>query len=126
MSKFNVYKHATKGPVAVKIGFSWPGFFFTWVWMLIKQLWGMAIAWIAIWIVMNILFSAAGYAGSQGGTNPLALGGLGLWLALHLIPGFNGNKWRESNLANRGYSQSGTFEAESAEAAISQANGSKA
>lgn len=90
--------------------------------MLIKQLWGTAIAWIAMWIVMNILFSASGYLGNEGGTNPLALGGLALFLVLHLIPGFRGNKWREANLIKRGYMQISTVQADTHEGAITQAN----
>ena len=122
MNTFNVYRHATKGTVAVKMGFSWPGFFFTWIWMLIKQLWGTAVVWIAMWIVMNILLSAAGYVGNQGGTNPLALGGLALFLVLHLIPGFMGNRWREVNLLKRGYKQIGTAQGDTPEGAATQVN----
>jgi len=36
MKRFNVYKHPTLGTDAVKIGFSWPAFFFGLFWMLVQ------------------------------------------------------------------------------------------
>ena len=34
MRAYQVFKHPEKGFKAVKDGFSWPGFFFTWLWSL--------------------------------------------------------------------------------------------
>jgi len=38
MKIYEVYQHPVKGYAAVKIGFSWPGFFFGIIWALIKKL----------------------------------------------------------------------------------------
>ena len=40
---YNIYSHPNKVPVAVKQGFSWPGFFFGGFWALLKGLWVHAI-----------------------------------------------------------------------------------
>jgi len=36
---FNIYHHPIHGYEAVKVGFSWPAFFFAFIWMLLKRLW---------------------------------------------------------------------------------------
>ena len=53
MRKFKVYKHSTQRVEiveAVKVGFSWPAFFFSFWWMFAKGLWIRAL----IWIVASI------------------------------------------------------------------------
>ena len=40
MKTFQVYKHPIAGIEAIKVGFSFPAFFFGWIWMFIKKLWG--------------------------------------------------------------------------------------
>ena len=57
MKTFNVYKHPTQGIEAVKIGFSWPAFFFGIIWMLVKKLWGLAGMWFAAYIVLSLIES---------------------------------------------------------------------
>ncbi|MFH1007349.1 MAG: hypothetical protein V1800_07605 [Candidatus Latescibacterota bacterium] len=48
--KFVVFSHPVQGYEAVKEGFSYPGFLFTFVWALYKKLWGdAAITIIAMW-----------------------------------------------------------------------------
>jgi len=88
--------------------------------MLSKQLWG----WSALWIVLYLSLSLV-----DPGTDEFEPGGpQGLvylhlaagYLALTLIPGFQGNKWREKNLVRRGFEMLGTVQAETPEAAISQ------
>ena len=36
MKTFQVYKHPIAGIEAIKVGFSFPAFFFGWIWMFIK------------------------------------------------------------------------------------------
>jgi len=45
MKVFKVYKHPVSGYEAVKVGFSWPGFFWIVTWLLWKRLWGIAGVW---------------------------------------------------------------------------------
>ncbi|MCY4487204.1 MAG: DUF2628 domain-containing protein [Deltaproteobacteria bacterium] len=39
MKKFSILRHATSGYEVVKNGWSWPAFFFTWIWAFVKKLW---------------------------------------------------------------------------------------
>lgn len=120
MKTFNVYRHPIQGLEAVKVGFSWPAASAGPIWMLRKQLWG----WSALWIVLYLSLSLV-----DPGTDEFEPGGpQGLvylhlaagYLALTLIPGFQGNKWREKNLVRRGFEMLGTIQAETPEAALSQ------
>ena len=39
----------------VKIGWPWPGFFFTWIWALVKKLWGIGFGVFAVAFVVMIV-----------------------------------------------------------------------
>jgi hypothetical protein len=38
MAEYNIYKNPSGSTVAVKKGWSWPAFLFTWIWALLKGL----------------------------------------------------------------------------------------
>lgn len=121
MKTFNVYKHPTLGIEAVKVGFSWPAFFFGIIWMLVKKLWGLAGIWFAAYIVLSLIETVTDQS-AEGGAQTLvylilAAGYFTLWL----VPAFKGNKWREENLSKRGYEQLATVQAETSDAAVAQA-----
>lgn len=121
MKTFNVYKHPTLGIEAVKVGFSWPAFFFGIIWMLVKKLWGLAGAWFVAYIVLSLIEKVTDQAG-EGAAQALvylilAAGYFTLWL----IPAFKGNSWREQNLSKRGYEKLATIHAETPDAAVAQA-----
>jgi len=44
MNFYNVYRHPVRGHEAVKLGWSWPGFFFTWIWAFAKRMKSIAVA----------------------------------------------------------------------------------
>ena len=118
MKTFNVYKHPTLGIEAVKVGFSWPAFFFGLIWMLVKKLWGLAGVWFAAYIVLLLVETVTDQS-SEGVAQALvylilAAGYFTLWL----VPAFKGNKWREENLTKRGYEKIATVQAETPDAAI--------
>jgi len=122
MKTFNVYKHPTLGIEAVKVGFSWPAFFFGLIWMLVKKLWGLAGVWFAACIVLSLVEIVTDQS-SEGVAQALvylilAVGNFTLWL----VPGFKGNKWREENLTKRGYEKITTVQAETPDAAVALAS----
>lgn len=122
MTTFNLYKHPTQGIEAVKSGFSWPAFFFGVVWMVVKKLWVLAVVWFVAYVVFAFLGTSM--TPSLEGTGAVindAISTAGQ-AALWLVPAFMGNKWREKNLAMRGYEQLTTVEAESPEDAIALVN----
>lgn len=121
MKRFNVYKHPTRGVEAVKVGFSWPAFFFSNIWMLCKKLWGLAALWTVGYLALNAIETAMDLS-PEGGARAVAYlivaaGNMGLWL----VPAFQGNRWREANLTRRGYRFLSAVEVETPDAAIAQA-----
>lgn len=126
MHQFKVYKHPVRGYEAVKIGFSWPAFFFGLFWTLAKRLWGCALAWFAALLVLAIVDVLLGMAiARMGASESVLVAVLVLFLSfgvlsLYLVSGFKGNQWREANLEKRGYDYLGSMHAETPDAAIAQ------
>lgn len=120
MRTFNVYKHESEGFEAVKLGFSWPAFFFGAIWMLVSGLWPFAVSWIAMVIVLRVIQA---YTDSPNPTLAQAIVALVLlvcYLVLWLVPAFKGNKWRDRNLCKKGYKCVATVQAKSPHAATMQ------
>ncbi|EFI34110.1 Protein of unknown function DUF2506 [Desulfonatronospira thiodismutans ASO3-1] len=113
MRTFKIFKHPTQGYEAVKVGFSWPAFFFDMIWMLVKKLWIVAGIWFCLYIAFAIIDSV-----TQGPFGLFVL--IVIWLSMWLIPGFKGNEWRESNLSGRGYEHIDTVQAGNPDSAIAQ------
>lgn len=109
MKTFRVYQHPSGGMEAVKEGFSWPGFFFGWIWAFVKGLPGYGVgllALVAISVgvsvvseVLGIIFALAGY----------------VWA------GLEGNEWRVQKLDARGYRIVNEVEAETPDGATARA-----
>lgn len=98
--KYNLLEHPkTDLIVAVKIGFSWPAFFFNFIWMLIKGLWVYAGSYLMIGIILSNIEKVVGK------NNSLILDVFILisYVAMILVPGFMGNKWCEERLEEQGY-----------------------
>src|SRR5690349_2366902 len=96
--------------IAVKRGFCWPGFFFSWVWAFVRGLWlegGLILA-----------------AGIIAGVVALASFGGSLWariifgLSIASTVGVRGNFWRTRKLERQGYGLAALLPARSAKAAI--------
>ncbi|MEM0111894.1 MAG: DUF2628 domain-containing protein, partial [Candidatus Parvarchaeota archaeon] len=43
MKTYNIYKHPLGDIKAVKVGWSWPAFFFTWIWAFVKGLYVVGV-----------------------------------------------------------------------------------
>jgi Protein of unknown function (DUF2628) len=120
MKTFNVYRHPIQGLEAVKVGFSWPAASAGPIWMLLKQLWGLSGLWVAMYFALSLVETVVDIS-EPGGAQALVYLLLVMgYLALGLVPGFKGNKWREKNLVRRGFQMLGTVQAETPEAAMSQ------
>jgi hypothetical protein len=120
MKTFNVYRHPIQGLEAVKVGFSWPAASGGPIWMLLKQLWGLSGLWVGIYIALSLIETVTDRSEPGGAQALVYLLLVAGYVALGLIPGFKGNKWREKNLIRRGFEMLGTVQAETPEAAISQ------
>lgn len=120
MKTFNIYKHPTQGYEAVKVGFSWPAFFFGGLWMLAKKLWGIAGLWLAAYIVCSLIDTVIGKSQEGGSQAFVYLALAATYFSLWLIPPFRGNKWREENLSKRGYYLLNTVQTKTPDAAVAQ------
>ncbi len=105
---FKVFKHPTLGYQSVKIGFSWPGLFFSGIWLLTKKLWGYAFVFLSISIFLSFMEAAFEKEESLAGMV------LVLWLEIgvYIFVGVKGNEWRAANLQKRGFELIDTVQAE--------------
>ena len=99
MKTFDIFSNPTGQVEVVKQGFSWPGFFFSWIWGYLAKL----------WIHATVMLIAS-----------LALAPVFMSFLVGIFSGFMGNDWRRTNLQQRGFNLVTTVEAESDEAAKSQ------
>ncbi len=118
MRTFKIYRHPARGLEAVKIGFSWPAFFFGGGWMLAKRLWRIFAILLAAHFALMIFEKAIDASRSSPGELALAyLMLLGGSFTVWLVPAFKGNSWRVSNLVSRGYEFVAEVRAETPESA---------
>ena len=117
MRTYDVYQHPTLGFRTVKQGFSWPAFFFTAFWALIKGLWLIVFIYLSAFALLAVLDYLL-WEMAVGGTYWVKhLGYLILWL----LAGVKGNDWRRSRLNRRGFSLVSTLTAKNSRAAITAA-----
>lgn len=88
MKMYEIYTSPIGGIEAVKKGWSWPAFFFAWIWAFVKGLYGLG----AGVLIFGILFSI-----------PSPALGLVYYLIVGLWLGSDGNARRSSNLISRGF-----------------------
>lgn len=125
MKTFNIYTHPNEKKQAVKVGFSWPAFFFGFIWMLCKKLWFIAFSVFALNIVLTIIEKIAFESFSDKALLLTYVSLIVLYICIWLVPAFQGNKWREHNLMSRGYTKIDTIEADNPDAAIANSNSNK-
>jgi hypothetical protein len=106
---FDIYQHPTLGFEAVKRGFSWPAFCFSWIWAFVKQIWMLGVILLAANIALEVL------SGADDAGVVTAL----IYLVGALVCGKFGNEWRASALRARGFRLVlSTVVAQSTEAAV--------
>ena len=118
MKVFTVYKHESKGYEAVKVGFSWPAFFFSFWWMLVKGFLFSFVFYAAAYVFTGI-YSYNSDINAPFSTNDFFV--LIIGLILWLYPGFYGNSWLNKKYINKGYIGAKVIPATSKEAAIALA-----
>jgi len=109
MKTFNIYRHPELGLQAVKVGFTWPGFFFGIIWMLICKLWAHAAVVFAAGIAISLIIPNNEFGIIM---NFVISIGIGVFI------GASGNQWRIDNLIKRGFQEVMTVEAENKDAAL--------
>src|SRR5437870_3070381 len=109
---FELFRHPLKGPEAVKNGFCWPGFFFTWIWAFAHQLWFAGL----VLLVMSGVLAAFAFLIFHGDWVISAA----LSLALQMVVGFRGSSWRSKSLEARGFEYVCRVNADSAKTALAK------
>jgi hypothetical protein len=118
IKQFKIYENALGIREAVKQGWSWPGFFFTFIWAFIKKMHGLGGSVLGGLAFLLVLFAALELSAREETVNALqALFGV-VEIGLAIVFGVNGNRWREFNLASRGYVAKATVSAETDESAL--------
>lgn len=118
MKQYNVYQHPVHGYEAVKVGFSWPALFFNCFWMAVKKMWGVAVLFFFLRMILENI--RGGLAGSQYEPGLQALLIFPGYVAWAFIPAFKGNLWRRQSLEKRGYEFTREIEAEHLDAALAE------
>ncbi len=99
MKVYEIYEHPERGRKAVKVGFSWPAFFFHLLWALTKGLWLPAVAFL-ITAVLGVLIRDISvisfFLPFIGGTTVLPL-------FVIVCFGNYGNLWISQSLIHQGY-----------------------
>lgn len=136
MKHYKIFKNQIGQIEAVKQGFSWPAFFFTWIWALVKKNWFLAIGILISGILLQGIFHAVTTSSFiyldlierfynrdlfssyfERDLNELINSyylyfyNFLFWVVIVLYwvaIGLKGNAWRESNLLTRGYELMGT------------------
>lgn len=85
---------------AIKKGWSWPGFLFSWIWALAKRQWGLVgLCW--VWMILILA------VGKLSGATAASWSGIVIGLFLILVPGLLvgafGNQWLLETLCGLGY-----------------------
>lgn len=111
MKTFKVFKHPTLGYRAVKVGFSWPGFLFSVIWLLTKKLWGHAL----VLVSSIILLASIEMFFDNAQTSVMVLL---LELGVYIFVGVNCNAWCVTNLQEHGFELIDTLQAETSKTAI--------
>jgi hypothetical protein len=105
MHKYRIYNRE-KGEIrAVKQGWSWPAFFFSWIWAFTKGLIAIGVGVIVYLNFLDRIFSRE-------------LLGILATLACDVWLGVKGNKFVENNLIKKGFKFTGTVYAATAKGAI--------
>lgn len=111
MKQYKIFKHPAGAIEAVKQGWSWPAFFFGFIWALTKKMWNLGIGVLLAFLVIGFIIGV-----EMGEAGDATLNGIGA--TANLIFGVHGNGWRERNLIWRGFQQKQTVSAANAKEAV--------
>ena len=104
MNQYSILQHPTLGLEAVKNGWSWPAFLFTWIWAFVKRLY--MIGWIALLAVMALSSVPVPEAWLVGN------------LIISIALGVKGNELRVKRLRDSGYEEVATVGARTPDGAL--------
>lgn len=110
MKGYKIYEHPCGEIEIVKNGWSWPAFWFTWIWAMVKKLWPVGLIALFGIIIINFIDLYLGVNGPDSFQMFIIVSGIYITIT-GIIFGTNGNHWREENAVQRGYILKGYIEA---------------
>jgi hypothetical protein len=110
-TKYKIFKHPSGAIEAVKQGWSWPAFFFSLIWAMVKKMWALGVSVLVAFFVLGFFIGAVG-----GGKGTEAIINI-IGIIVNVFFGMGGNSWRENNLLSRGYELKDTVTAANSESA---------
>jgi len=126
-SRYAIYEKNNKAK-AVRMGVSWTALFFTLPWLIYRRLFGTAIVYTVLWLVLVTGLVVTGLSWMDAGntvSNAQKLLALGFVLlsviGLLYIPFRYGNSWRANKLEKRGYDLAAWVKAKSSRKAVNTA-----
>lgn len=129
MENYTVFVHPSGATENVKQGWSWPAFFFTWIWAFLKKLWiaGILLLFLTLALIFSQTFLGVILGLSEVGTDNAVFAIVGLFFKIfvfifHCICGMAGNSWRRKSLVSRGYKATETFGSASSKGAWATMN----
>ena len=109
MKHYKIFEHPAGNIEAVKLGWSWPAFFFDVIWALFKRMWWLGGCIFAASVFLEFLLSE---------DEELYALVILAFIVLKAVFGVNGNRWRENKLQSHGYYYKDIVSAASPEGAM--------
>jgi hypothetical protein len=109
MKQYKIFKHPSGAIEAVKQGWSWPAFLFSFIWAVVKKMWAIGIG----LLILSLIFISMVGAGADLLINIVSI-------IVSVAFGIYGNSLREKNLGSRGYEMKKTISAANPGEAITQ------
>ena len=117
MKTYKIFVSPLGKTEAVKQGWSWPGFFFNMIWVLVKKMWVLGISLWGLWIGWSLLDIFV-LQGSRIAESSDFVSIYGWGLLFPITVGYSANLWREHHLKSRGFEFNDTVQARNPEAAL--------
>ena len=113
MNEYKIYTDLDGDHQAVKVGWSWQAFFFSWIWALVKKIWTFShISFAVLLTVCGITFVIEAIANAvwiHFSIDLLLIYLAYLIIALSIMLGINANRWQENSLFAQGYQHKETL-----------------
>ena len=119
MKKFEIYENPQTGKrEAVKVGWSWPGFFFTGIWLLVKRMWPLFVILVAVYTVFAFIgvVAADNHSADLYQANGILRMLFGMGFTVYIA--ISGNRLFAERLQKKGYIKVSEFDAPNKDSAL--------
>jgi hypothetical protein len=114
MKEYKIFEHPDGKVEVVKQGWSWPAFFFAFLWLLVKRMWVIASIIFSVFLIIVFIGGVAGGAIEKSLDEILSIANI----MIMVVFGLKGNNLREKNLLSRGFDFRTTLTASNHDGAV--------